>query len=124
MIKGLLLTAVLSFGFLNAANVASAQMSPNKPGGEGRMLDIIDFGWNVFHVNNCHLDSNGAFHVYPLDSLIQWISTLNPATMAILMPACQTGNFIGIFVNDFLSGVFSPGANNFVYNEVVTFPHK
>src|SRR5262245_17351663 len=105
MFKLLLLTVIL---FLGSLSTASAQSSNGEFLGEGRVGSgrgtegvgtEIAIGWNTVHVQNCFVDSNSVFHVFPVESAqVAELFTVNPTVIALLTPACQTGNFIAVFV--------------------------
>jgi hypothetical protein len=82
----------------------------------GTAQDVVP-GWNFFHVTNCYLDSN-AFYVFPAESsVINFLSTTFLVDIMTIAPACQTGNFMGVFVTN-VSG------SSFSWDQLFTFTFK
>jgi hypothetical protein len=74
-------------------------------------------GWNFIHATNCTLYWDGGstywFYIYPQEGGY-WFTNLVPF-QNVIAPACQTGNWIAIYVYN-LSGV--------LWNQVYTYNYK
>lgn len=73
-------------------------------------------GWNYGHVAHCQTQSDGSttlFYVYAQEGGYGYTNNQTVANM--LSPACQTGNWIGVYVTSL---------NPFHWTQVVTFTYK
>jgi hypothetical protein len=119
--KSTVLAVILFFGVLS---VAEAQLKGEEAvnGGELRAdqpptAQAVAGVWNFFHVTNCYTDG-GALYVFPAESaVVNVLFTTNPIFAATIAPACQTGNWMAVFVTS-VSGL------NFTWNQLTTFSFK
>lgn len=116
--KSTLLAVILLLGVLS---VAEAQSKGGEAVGEGQLSSDVEttqavLGWNFFHAANCYADGS-AFWVFPPELSINFIFTSNPIYISLLAPACQTGNFVGVFVTG-ISG------SSFTWNQLYSFTFK
>jgi hypothetical protein len=117
--KSAVLSVILFFGVLSVAEAQSAATEAVN-GGELRSDTVTTqavVGWNFFHVTNCYTDG-GALYVFPAEStVVNVLFTTNPLFIATIAPACQSGNWMGVFVTS-VSGL------NFTWNQLTTFAFK
>jgi hypothetical protein len=116
--KSIVLAVILVLGSLGIAAAQSSE--PNKPlgkvePGEGGTIAAVVIGWNFFHVFACTTRSSG--------NVFTWISqedgnnwtTSDLATIAMLTPSCQTGNFVGFHVIS---------TSLMLFDQILVFPFK
>jgi hypothetical protein len=116
--KSTLLAVILLLGVLS---IAKAQSKGGEAVGEGQLRsDEVTteavLGWNYIHVTTCYADGT-AFYVFPPELSINYIFTSNPLYISLLAPACQTGNYVGVFVT-------SVSGSSFSWNQLVSFTFK
>jgi hypothetical protein len=119
MIIKFTLTVLAFLGFLG---VAQAQSGFSVSGGSelnGSMSADVsmaaDPGWKYVHATNCSVYSDGStawLYVFPQEG--GYLFTANPVHMITLAPACQAGNWIGIYVYDFSGN----------WNQILTYSYK
>lgn len=108
-VKSTLLAVVVFFGSLAVAD-AQTFVNGGAPGPN------TGLGWNYGHINNCYTQVDGSttwFYAFIQEGGYGF--TNNPAFATTLSPACQTGNFIGVFVTSL---------NPFRWTQVATFTFK
>jgi hypothetical protein len=118
MIKSTLAVLVF-FGFLG---VAQAQSGFYVSGGSEVSGSVsadasiaADPGWKYIHVTNCSIYSDGSstwLYVFPQEG--GYLFTANPAFVLTLAPACQTGNWIGVYIYDVHGN----------WNQILTYSYK
>jgi hypothetical protein len=109
IIKSTLLAVIV---FVGSLTVANAQTFVN--GGVAGPFTTL--GWNYGHLANCYTQVDGSitwFYAYIQEGGFGF--TNNPAFAITLSPACQTGNFVGVFVTNL---------NPLRWTQVVTFTFK
>lgn len=106
IIKSMLLAVILLFGSLVSVKAQSSgaeAVSEGQLSSDGATTQAV-LGWNYFHVRNCYLDGSGSitsptFYVFPVEtSVLSFIFTTSPAFIQTIAPACQTGNWIAVFI--------------------------
>jgi hypothetical protein len=74
-----------------AAGGDRAEMSGSDPA-------FVFNGWNYFHIANCYsLGSN--LTLFPVENLGGYFVFTNTYWVLILVAACQTGKWVGVFLN-------------------------
>jgi hypothetical protein len=114
IIKSIVLAVILVLGSLGIAAAQSSELNGTLGKGESsedRPTQAF-IGWNFYHVFACSTRF-GVFTWTAEEDGTTW-STTDVATIAMLTPSCQTGNFVGFHViNAFL-----------VFDQVLVFPFR
>jgi len=113
--KSIVLTVILLLGSLGIAAAQSSEphgtLGKVEPG-EGGTTEAVVIGWNFYHVFACASRPGFGFTWVSQEDGSAW-STTDVATIAMLTPSCQSGNFVGFHV---ISGS--------LFDQVLVFPFK
>ncbi len=111
----IVLAVILVLGSLGIAAAQSSEphgtLGKGEPS-EGPATQAIVIGFNFYHASSCATFS-GVFVFVAREDNSTWFTT-DVATIALLTPACQTGNFVGFRVIN----------ASLVFDQVFVFPFK
>jgi hypothetical protein len=117
IIKSIVLAVILLLGSLGIAAAQSSEphgtLGHGQPNEDGPITQAIVIGFNFYHASYCTTPTPGLFIFVAREDNSAWF-TADVATMALLTPACQTGNFVGIHVTNI----------ELVFDQVIVFPFK
>ena len=88
-------TCLLPLAFALAALTQTAEAHTFINGGAPG--PFTGFGWNYGHISNCQVSVDGSVFLVAVKEG-GYGYTNNPMVIAALSPACQTGNWIGVYV--------------------------
>jgi hypothetical protein len=91
--------AASATGVTNLGTAASNAWSASTKPGEVSLAVVT--GWHFMHATNCLITFDGTFntlYVYPSEG--GFVTTAGFQYQALISPSCQTGNWIGIYVDN------------------------
>src|SRR4029077_11446517 len=99
IVKSTLLAVLLSLAILGSFAVAQAQTFTN---GGVDPAHVLVLGWNFGHLSNCAASYDGSttwFTATSQENPSGYFYTNNPNLATLVAPACQTGNWVGVYVS-------------------------
>ncbi|SRR6266496_5087079 len=106
IVKTTALVAIVLLGFLVIAEAQTTE--PVSQGGVLRTSSTqsddsrpnVVAGWNYFHIASCS-PFGTTLYLFPLESFgVGYFFTSSPVFYNAIAPACQTGNWVAIFVTN------------------------
>ena len=113
--KSTLLAVLVSLVIFGSLSVVQAQTFIQ---GGADPAHLVGLGWNYGHLSNCSVSYDGSttwFLAVSQENPSGYFYTNNAGLAAVVGPACQTGNFIGVYVTNL---------NPIRWTEIHTFTFK
>ena len=98
MVKSTLLAVLLSLIIFGSLGVVQAQTFTN---GGVDPAHLVGLGWNYGHLSNRAAAYDGStiwFTATSQENPSGYFYTNNPSLATLVAPACQTGNWVGVYV--------------------------
>jgi hypothetical protein len=93
-------TALITTTALIGSLGAAAAQTPPPPPSASTKNSTATLGWHYFHISYClSVGTTGAYYmnIYPVEG--GTLTTTDPTFQQMLFPACQTGNWVGVYTD-------------------------